>query len=92
VWLYDQLAALAALGIAWAGAVPAATGPLAQELPAGAVAATQPVPAKRLPQREHHDECDTVLYEGGTCTCSFIEQLGPCRSGRTTTWTTLDNF
>ncbi|MCP3819804.1 hypothetical protein NLX86_17390 [Streptomyces sp. A3M-1-3] len=37
----------------------------------------QPVPAKRLPQRDHHDECDKMLYEGGTCTCDLIEQYGP---------------
>ncbi|MFJ3825578.1 hypothetical protein [Streptomyces nodosus] len=29
------------------------------------------------PVRHHHDECDTVLYEGGACTCDLIKQLGP---------------
>ncbi|MFB8406558.1 Helicase associated domain protein [Streptomyces sp. NPDC055912] len=57
-----QLAALAALGVDWAGAVR-----VAQAAPA------QPAPA----QRGHHDECDKTLYAGGTCTCDLIEQYGP---------------
>lgn len=24
----------------------------------------------------HHDECEKVLYEGGTCTCDLIEEYG----------------
>ncbi|MFE6727750.1 hypothetical protein ACFVDN_07620 [Streptomyces californicus] len=27
--------------------------------------------------REHHEECDGELYEGGTCTCDLIERFGP---------------
>ncbi|MER6354658.1 hypothetical protein ABT186_23280 [Streptomyces sp. NPDC001634] len=38
---------------------------------------THPVPVKPLPQRNHHDECDKELHEGGTCTCDLIEQYGP---------------
>ncbi|MFD8174863.1 Helicase associated domain protein [Streptomyces sp. NPDC059709] len=34
-------------------------------------------PPKRPRVRHHHDECDTVLYEGGACTCDLIEQYGP---------------
>ncbi|GHB71103.1 helicase [Streptomyces xanthochromogenes] len=63
-----QLAALAALGMDWAGAVPA---PEAAPEPAPPA-----VPTKR-PQRNHHDECDKTLYAGGTCTCDLIEQYGP---------------
>ncbi|MCX4729375.1 DEAD/DEAH box helicase [Streptomyces sp. NBC_01306] len=63
----DQLAALAALGVDWAGAVR-----VAQDAPAQP-AAVQAAP----PQRDHHDECDKTLYAGGTCTCDLIEQYGP---------------
>ncbi|WP_406117897.1 hypothetical protein [Streptomyces sp. NBC_00989] len=35
------------------------------------------VPAKPLPQQDHHDECDKSVYDGGTCTCDLIEQYGP---------------
>lgn len=24
----------------------------------------------------HHDECDKVQYEGGTCTCDMIAEYG----------------
>lgn len=24
----------------------------------------------------HHDECEKVEYEGGTCTCDLIEEYG----------------
>lgn len=51
----------------WAGAVPAAE---AAPQPA------PPTPTKRPPW-DHHEECDGELYEGGTCTCDLIEQLGP---------------
>ncbi|MGW1281374.1 Helicase associated domain protein [Streptomyces tsukubensis] len=53
----EQLAALAALGMEWAGPVPAAD------------AAPEPAPTaapKPLAVREHHEECDEELYEGGT--------------------------
>ncbi|MBK3634261.1 Helicase associated domain protein [Streptomyces sp. MBT97] len=36
-----------------------------------------PAPPKRPQVQHHHDECDTVLYDGGACTCDLIEQLGP---------------
>ncbi|MFE2296406.1 Helicase associated domain protein [Streptomyces sp. NPDC059452] len=56
-----------------------------QELRAAARAGTDQPPAppasaappKRPRVRHHHDECDTVLYEGGACTCDIIEQYGP---------------
>ncbi len=67
----DELSALAALGVALAGPAPAA-----QAVPAQP-AAVQPAPSKRLPRRDHHDECDRELYEGGGCTCDLIEQHGP---------------
>ncbi|MFC8596667.1 helicase associated domain-containing protein [Streptomyces atroolivaceus] len=65
----DQLAALAELGMDWAGAVPA-----------GAVAPAQPVPSAAPTQRQpwdHHEECDKPQYEGGACTCDLIERYGP---------------
>ncbi|MFJ6123944.1 hypothetical protein ACIQKE_02515 [Streptomyces griseoviridis] len=37
----------------------------------------RPVPAKPLPQQDHHDECDKSVYDGGTCTYNLIEQYGP---------------
>lgn len=63
----DQLAALAALGMDWAGPVPAIEAAPAQP------AAIEAAPRKR----DHHDECDKALHEGGTCTCDLIEQYGP---------------
>ncbi|MFG2632178.1 Helicase associated domain protein [Streptomyces sp. NPDC048473] len=63
----DQLATLAALGMDWAGPVPAT-----QAAPA------QPAPVQAAPpKRDHHDECDKALHEGGTCTCDLIEEYGP---------------
>lgn len=56
---------------------PTVPAPAAQAAPTGRAATAQPVPPKQQPQREHHDECVTALYEGGTCTCDLIEQLGP---------------
>lgn len=83
----EQQAALAELGVDWAGAVPApdpsgGRAPeddgLVQPAPARPTAQTaRPGPAKPLPQRYHHDECNKMLYEGGTCTCDLIEELGP---------------
>ncbi|MET9365556.1 Helicase associated domain protein [Streptomyces sp. NPDC006632] len=64
----EQLAALAALGMDWAGAV------LAVE------AAPQSVPSAAPTERQpwdHHEECDKTHYEGGTCTCDLIERYGP---------------
>ncbi|MEU9322008.1 Helicase associated domain protein [Streptomyces sp. NPDC048295] len=62
----DQLTALAALGVGWAGAAR-----VALDAPA------QPAAVRAAPQRSHHDECDKTLYAGGTCTCDLIEQYGP---------------
>ncbi|MET7636729.1 hypothetical protein [Streptomyces sp. NPDC005078] len=42
-----------------------------------AAVSSRPVPAKPLLERDHHDECEKELYEGGTCTCDLIEQYGP---------------
>ncbi|WP_031056091.1 DEAD/DEAH box helicase [Streptomyces sp. NRRL F-5702] len=62
----DQLAALAALGMKWAGPPPA-------------IAAAPEPPARPTgpPQRTHHDECDKASYGGGTCTYDLIEEYGP---------------
>ncbi len=65
----DQLAALAALGMDWAGPPPAIEGTPAQS-------ALQPAPPTGPPQRTHHDECDKASYEGGTCTCDLIKEYG----------------
>ncbi|GGZ18095.1 Helicase associated domain protein [Streptomyces nitrosporeus] len=69
----DQLTALAELGMDWAGATrvvqDAPTQPAAQPAPTAA-------PAPR-PEREHHEECDEELHEGGTCTCWSIKRYGP---------------
>ncbi|MFE6412518.1 Helicase associated domain protein [Streptomyces sp. NPDC057837] len=69
----EQRAALAALGMAWAGPSPAAD-------PAPVQSAPQPAPSaarRRRQVREHHEECDEELYEGGNCTCWSIERFGP---------------
>ncbi|WP_224304677.1 DEAD/DEAH box helicase [Streptomyces olivaceus] len=66
----EQRAALAALGMEWAGAVPATP-----EAPAPHPVAST-APEKRQPW-DHHEECDKTHYEGGTCTCDLIEQYGP---------------
>ncbi|WP_405904542.1 hypothetical protein OG696_40635 [Streptomyces sp. NBC_00656] len=45
-----------------------------------AIAATPAQPAAiqaAPPKRDHHDECDKALHEGGTCTCDLIEEYGP---------------
>ncbi|MFE2943456.1 Helicase associated domain protein [Streptomyces sp. NPDC059255] len=63
----EQLASLAALGMDWAGAVPASD------------AAPQPAPSAAPTTRQpwgHHEECDKPHYEGGTCTCDLIERYG----------------
>ncbi len=65
----EQLAALAALGMEWAGAVPAVEAAPAQPAPAKA-------PTERQPW-DHHEECDKPQYEGGACTCDLIERYGP---------------
>lgn len=71
----EQRAALAALGIDWAGA-PA---PTTQAVPARPAADSPARPvAPRCPAvRMHHDECEKMQYEGGTCSCDLIQRLGP---------------
>ncbi|MEU2100476.1 helicase associated domain-containing protein, partial [Streptomyces globisporus] len=63
----EQLDALRKVGMEWAKPVPAIAAAPAQP------AAIQAAP----PKRDHHDECDKALHEGGTCTCDLIEQYGP---------------
>ncbi len=68
----EQRAALAALGMEWAGVVPVVDA-------APEPSAPQPAPPaapKKRPVREHHGECDEELYEGGTCTCWSINRFG----------------
>ncbi|MGW6606133.1 Helicase associated domain protein [Streptomyces sp. NPDC055036] len=65
----EQLAALAALGMDWAGVVLAVEAAPAQPAPSAA-------PTERQPW-DHHEECDKPHYEGGTCTCDLIERYGP---------------
>ncbi|MFD6045850.1 Helicase associated domain protein [Streptomyces koyangensis] len=64
-----QRGALAALGMEWAGVVPAVEVAPVQPAPSAA-------PTKRQPW-DHHEECDKPQYEGGTCTCDLIERYGP---------------
>ncbi|MEV1048754.1 Helicase associated domain protein [Streptomyces sp. NPDC049916] len=73
----EQRAALAALGMAWAAPAPAA-----ETTPAPPAA-----PTKRM-VREHHEECDKELYEGGNCTCRYIRRFGPY-SERESYWDNL---
>ncbi|MFH9405192.1 hypothetical protein ACH4JS_36335 [Streptomyces sp. NPDC017638] len=63
-------AALAALGMDWAGVVIEATPEPSAPQPA-------PPAPRKPPVREHHEECDKELHEGGNCTCWSIEQYGP---------------
>ncbi|MFI0936954.1 Helicase associated domain protein [Streptomyces sp. NPDC021019] len=65
----DQLAALAKLGMDWAGPPPAIEA-------APARPALQPAPPAGPPPPHHHDECDKASYEGGACTCDLIEEYG----------------
>jgi hypothetical protein len=68
----EQRAALAALGMEWAGVVP-----VMEAVPAAPTAQPAPptAPGKRSPW-DHHEECDKAHYEGGTCTCDLIERYG----------------
>ncbi|MFE6225811.1 Helicase associated domain protein [Streptomyces sp. NPDC057854] len=68
----EQRAALAGLGMAWAGVVPAAEPRSRPPRQPALVAA----PVRRR-VREHHVECDGELYEGGNCTCWPTERFGP---------------
>ncbi|MET8348269.1 helicase associated domain-containing protein, partial [Streptomyces microflavus] len=75
----DQLAALAALGMDWAGPTPtveAASEPpaLPPTQPARPVPAAAPQPRA---EREHHEECDEELFEGANCSCGSIRRFGP---------------
>jgi hypothetical protein len=81
----EQRAALAALGMEWAGVVPAVEA--APEPPAPQPAQTPAAPAKRR-VREHHEERDKELYEGGNCTCWSIKRFGP-PSERESYWDNL---
>lgn len=69
----EQRAALTALGMEWAGVVPAVE---AAPEPPALRPAPSAAPTKRR-GREHHEECDGELYEGGTCTCDLIKRYGP---------------
>ncbi|MFF5881001.1 Helicase associated domain protein [Streptomyces californicus] len=80
----EQRAGLAALGMEWAG--PAPVPETAPELPVAQPAPSAP-PVKRA-VREHHEECDEALYEGGSCTCWSIERFGPS-SERESYWDNL---
>lgn len=51
---------LAALGVAWAGPVPDI-----EAAPAPFVQAAPPAAPPKQPVREHHEECNKMLYEGG---------------------------
>ncbi|WP_181793302.1 hypothetical protein [Streptomyces sp. WELS2] len=80
----EQRAAPAALGMTWAGTVPAVE---AASEPPAPQPAPPAAPAKRR-VRKHHKECDKELYEGGTCTCDMIEGFGPL-SERESYWNNL---
>ncbi|GAA2331550.1 hypothetical protein GCM10010246_13450 [Streptomyces cuspidosporus] len=80
----EQRAALAALGMEWAGVMPAIE---AAPEPPAPQPAPPAAPAKRR-VREHHEECDEELYEGGNCTCWSIERFGP-PSERESYWDNL---
>ncbi|MFD5271522.1 helicase associated domain-containing protein [Streptomyces sp. NPDC058335] len=80
----DQLAALAKLGMAWAEPAPAVEATPQPPAPQPAPSAAE---AKR-PVREHHEECDEELYEGGNCTCWSIKRFGP-PSERESYWDSL---
>ncbi|NEC17811.1 Helicase associated domain protein [Streptomyces parvus] len=69
----DQQAALAALGMDWAGPPPAievAPAPPAFET-------TTPVAGRPRSEREHHEECEEELFEGANCSCRSIERFAP---------------
>ncbi|WP_431994877.1 hypothetical protein [Streptomyces griseoflavus] len=83
----DKLTAeqrVAALGMEWAGAVLAIE---AAPEPPASLPAPPAAPAKRR-VREHHEECDEELYEGGNCTCWSIKRFGP-PSERESYWDNL---
>ncbi|MEU7584412.1 hypothetical protein AB0B50_43310 [Streptomyces sp. NPDC041068] len=73
---HAQRAALATLGMDWAGAVPVVEAGTAQPDPQPAPSAA---PTKQ-PPRDHHEECDKTHYEGGNCTCDLSQLRRPARS------------
>ncbi|MGW3932796.1 Helicase associated domain protein [Streptomyces microflavus] len=73
----DQLAALAKLGMDWAGPPPAIE-----------AAPAQPAPPTGPAQRDHHDECEEELFEGANCSCWSIARFGP-PSERESYWDNL---
>ncbi|MGC5530407.1 Helicase associated domain protein [Streptomyces sp. SR-10] len=77
----DQLAALAILGMDWAGPPPAIEAAPAQP-------ALQPAPPTGSAQRDHHDECEEELFEGANCSCWSIKRFGP-PSERESYWANL---
>ncbi|MYW09275.1 helicase [Streptomyces sp. SID2563] len=70
----QQLAALAALGMEWAGPAPAAGA--AAPGPPAAPPTPSAAPARRA-VREHHEECEEELFEGANCSCWSIKRFGP---------------
>ncbi|MGW1819430.1 Helicase associated domain protein [Streptomyces sp. NPDC002125] len=80
----DQLAALAALGMDWAGPPPAIEA--APEQPPSET--TAPVARQPRSEREHHEECEEELFEGANCSCRSIERFGP-PSERESYWDNL---
>ncbi|MFF7341987.1 helicase associated domain-containing protein, partial [Streptomyces sp. NPDC008163] len=70
----DQLAALANLGMVWAGPAPAAE--TAAPGPPAAPPTLSAAPARRA-VCEHHEECDEDLFEGANCSCWSIKRFGP---------------
>ncbi|MFH8886588.1 Helicase associated domain protein [Streptomyces californicus] len=81
----QQRTALTKLGMHWAG--PAPVPEATSEPPAPLSAPTSAAPVKRR-VREHHEECDDALYEGGNCTCWSIKRFGP-PSERESYWDNL---
>ncbi|MFE2204530.1 DEAD/DEAH box helicase [Streptomyces rubiginosohelvolus] len=80
----DQLAALAALGMDWAGPPPAIEA-APEQTPSET---TAPVARQPRSEREHHEECEEELFEGANCSCRSIERFGP-PSERESYWDTL---
>ncbi|WP_406500246.1 hypothetical protein OG936_37935 [Streptomyces sp. NBC_00846] len=64
---------LAALGMGWAGPAPTVEATPEPPVPQPARSAAP----KPRAAREHHEECDEELHEGGNCTCWSIERFGP---------------
>ncbi|MFE5669242.1 Helicase associated domain protein [Streptomyces niveus] len=73
----EQQAALAALGVPWAKAAVPAPATRADSVQVAEADSVRSAAPKRRPVWDHHDECDTTLHDGGTCTCDLIEEHGP---------------